>query len=431
MTDLDELGQDVAVAMESTADSGAVDRVRARLFDDGVVSAAPRSRTRTRTVAAAVLAAAAMLIAFVTLRGLPDPVGHLASGEALVEGMWLSPAEKPLRLAFEDGSAVDLDPDARGRLVELSAERRRMAIETGRVAVDIVPGSGATWTFEAGPFAVEVLGTAFAVDWDPEEQHMRVDVERGRVRVSGGTLEGEGVQLAAGDRIEADLRDRRTVLSRADVREPPRETPGSASPAIDVDPRAPEPEPATIATPSMPPGDDDDTTAARLPPVKARPSADPKWRALARKGKHREALDAADAAGFDKLLRTANAADLTLLANAARYERKEVRAERALKSLRRRFPKTTSGRRAAFLLGRVAAELGKDPRKAAKWFRTYLAENPSGQMASESRGRLIQALAASGDTSAARRTAADYLARHPKGAYAKIARALVDGGRIE
>jgi outer membrane protein assembly factor BamD (BamD/ComL family) len=54
-----------------------------------------------------------------------------------------------------------------------------------------------------------------------------------------------------------------------------------------------------------------------------------------------------------------------------------------------------------------------------------LREQPSGSLAPEAHGRLLEALQRSGDSAAARSAASDYLARYPAGPHAEFAKRLL------
>ena len=60
--------------------------------------------------------------------------------------------------------------------------------------------------------------------------------------------------------------------------------------------------------------------------------------------------------------------------------------------------------------------------QAADWFSTYLREQPSGALAREALGRLIEAYQAAGDRVSARATAERYLKSYPDGPHATLAR---------
>lgn len=125
------------------------------------------------------------------------------------------------------------------------------------------------------------------------------------------------------------------------------------------------------------------------------------------------------AVGPDDLLRRANVAR-------AAHELDEARA--ALLELRERFPGAEATERATFLLGRIEHELAGDAAAAARWLARYVEEYPSGRFVAAARGRVLQSRARSGDIQGARDAARDYLAHHPEGAYADLARRTLSPG---
>jgi TolA-binding protein len=170
------------------------------------------------------------------------------------------------------------------------------------------------------------------------------------------------------------------------------------------------------------------TTSAPKAAVSNEPAGE-SWKALARAGNYEEALAAADREGFDGLVARLPAADLALLADAARLAGDAGRARNALLTLRRRFPGIDAAHLAAFRLGRLAlAEQGYGD--AAGWFRAYLAEVPSGALADEATGRLIEAQERAGDRNGARATAEKYLERFPGGPYESLARGMLRGDKL-
>ena len=128
--------------------------------------------------------------------------------------------------------------------------------------------------------------------------------------------------------------------------------------------------------------------------------------------------------GIDACLAEASSAELSALADAARYTRRGALAKRALLAQRQRFAGSRGAAEAAFLLGRLA-EAGEGSAQALHWFERYLGEAPGGAYASEALGRqmiLVQQL--SGDERAAA-IAQEYLRRFPSGTYARAAQSLL------
>ena len=171
------------------------------------------------------------------------------------------------------------------------------------------------------------------------------------------------------------------------------------------------------------------TEETRAPSAKGIASASPNWQELARAGEYRQSLTAAESEGFETLIERLNAADLALLADAARLGGNGSRARQALLTLRRRFPTVAAAQVGAFRLGQLAlAE--RNYGEAAGWFETYLKAAPSGTLAAEAAGRLIEARERAGNRSGAEAAAREYLRRHPGGPYESVARALLRGDKL-
>jgi TolA-binding protein len=354
--------------------------------------------------------ACALLVLGVTgawlVRRAPRIEAATARG-SLAEGDWLtSGAERSLDVTFGNRGRMQLTARARARLSRLSLEHVELALEDGTVNVDVKPKSGTAWSIAAGPYRVEVLGTAFQTRWSVETKQLEVQVTRGLVRVVGGSLEEQGIRLRAGDRLELDAVNGRAILSAKEALSAP--VPSAASP----EPSAPRPPPVADAATNAP---------------QSGPAALAEFRELSRRAQHAEAMSLAEKLGFEAVTQAWGPADLKLLADAARYQRRAAHAELALLALRRRFPKSSEAGTAAFLLGRLAAEQQHDYVGAAKWFARYSHEHPSGPMAAEALGRRVQVLAQAGDADGAKLAAAQYLERFPDGPYAKVARGLALG----
>jgi TolA-binding protein len=133
--------------------------------------------------------------------------------------------------------------------------------------------------------------------------------------------------------------------------------------------------------------------------------------------------------GFERVKQRASARDLMVLADLARYARKSSEATQALMELRRRFAGSAEAGRAAFLLGRIAADQQGAPLRGAEWFATYLAEHPDGSFASEALGRLLECQQRGGRIEAARKSAGEYLRRYPNGPYGALAQRALAASR--
>jgi hypothetical protein len=65
------------------------------------------------------------------------------------------------------------------------------------------------------------------------------------------------------------------------------------------------------------------------------------------------------------------------------------------------------------------------PAEAARWFETYLEEQPKGMLASVAAGRLIESYQRAGDQTSAKSAATRYLASYPNGPQAALARQVL------
>ncbi|HJL05766.1 MAG TPA: FecR domain-containing protein [Polyangiaceae bacterium LLY-WYZ-15_(1-7)] len=393
---VDEIGREVREGLGSPLDDPARRaRQRARLVEAAGRPARGRRRPLGLALGLGALAAAAAVFVF-------WPTGPSMTMEGAAPRAWVAPADAPRELRFSDGSTVDVRPGARARVAHVDAETVRVQVAEGAVVSEVEPRTGATWTFEAGPYRVVVLGTKLGVRWAPREGRLEVPVWRGRVGVRGGPLDGRVWEVGAGERLVVDPEGVRLErLDEVEPSEPPRSEAAEASPAEPDEPTevAPEPRP--------------ERRARRHP-------ARPDWRALARAGRHAEALEALGEMA-PGVLRRGGPTELLLLGDAARLGGDGALARRAYETCRERFGGHDAAAASAFRLGRLALAGGR-AREAGRWLDTYLREAPDGRFAAQARGRRLEAARRSGDAAAARRAAEEYLARHPAGPYAGLAR---------
>ncbi len=415
MNPLQALGREAAANVGEGPGSARSEALRERI----VASAQVRS-ARALWVSRGAWSLAGVGVAVLMLlvvRVLPQAAPGNVAAESVAkfrEGAWVSAPEASSReLAFEDGSRVLLQAKARARLTEIGKLRVRVDLEAGRMEAHIRPNTGTAWSFEAGPYRVQVVGTVFGVDWYPEEERIAVRVDKGIVRVRGGQLEGDGVRVRAGERFEGDFRRAQSLLTHR------------TAALGDTDGEKP-------VVKSVPPG--------VAPAGPAAPSGEPKefvatapapdWRTLARAGEQAAALALVSKLGLSQVIDQSSLVDLQLLADTARYAQALGTAQTVLSALRQRFPASSQAGMASFLLGRLASELQNNPTLAAHWFETYLQESPKGALAPEAQGRLIQAYLQSGQRARAERQAERYLALYPNGPSAKLARGILQGGRL-
>jgi len=318
--------------------------------------------------------------------------GAMVDGDHVVAGT-------DTRIRFSDGSEVALDPGADTHIRALDEHGGRVSLEEGQARVAIAKRPGAQWFLAAGPYTVRVTGTAFSLRWSKREQAFEIAMKSGSVVVTG-PLVGEGMALAAGQRITT--RNGKLTLDSTTA---PADTTREASGA-----RA-ELEPAPTSV----------NGAVPVPGSPAPGGLD--WSRRAAQGEFGAVIEEAERRGLDVTLATAPLADLSALADSARYARRTPIAKRALMAERKRFPASGVARDAAFFLGRIAEDEGSG---AIDWYDRYLAESPRGTYASQALGRKMMLLYQQRGVSGARAIADDYLARFPSGPYAAAARKIKD-----
>ncbi len=361
---------------------------------------------------------AAVAIAAVALVAWPrEPAIWFSRGpstEPGTVGQWVAPeGDTPVDLRFSEGTLVTLASGARMRVTDTAPDGATLLIERGSIHAAITHrGPDTRWSVKAGPFEVRVTGTSFDASWDPATETFELTMLEGSVIVSGPRLPS-GRPVVAGEHL---------LVSRTHMELRAGAAP-TARPAACVSPATVAPQPAPSTTPSSDPSSTPAPATSGLEPGRPAGSSSPatepaSWKGLAKTGKFREAMDAAEAAGFAAELSRASASELLSLADAARFAGRPARAKEALLAARKRGSRGSS----AFLLGKIAADQLHSPGEAATWFETYLQEQPGGALAEQALGRLLEMR--KGDPGAGRVIAERYLARYPNGAYAKLARSL-------
>jgi transmembrane sensor len=313
--------------------------------------------------------------------GSPGPLA--ARWQAPLAARWQAPLaarwQAPLAarwIDLPDGSTVALR-DGRARAVVSSASPGRLELElAGGPAAFVVPARKAR-TVMVRTARVEVAILAAKFELSPAGERVRVSVDEGEVAVTW-----------PGARAPA------TVRRGEDATFPP------ASPLAAPAPDEPAPRGAVLA---------------------AAPPAEPGSRAALERSRFRMQVARRDYAGAYRSLVAApgvadrSPEDLMLAADAARLSGHPASAVPYLRRLLREHPADVRGPVAAFTLGRVLlAELGR-PAEAADAFAQSRRLAPDGPLAADALAREVEAAARAGDGARARRAAADYVARYPRG----------------
>ncbi len=404
---LDRVRQVTQLALDACSDPAvAIRQARERLLEAVAAGNAPRSAWSRRRLsrlwglALVGVAAVALIVVIALWSSWPitfrvGPTAETGRPGDLIE----APAGTQLHVRFSEGSSFLLDGGGHARVLATEDRGARVLVDSGDLDVAIAHSNlrTARWSFEAGPFQVQVTGTRFHMAWHPATRRFALATTEGRVVVSG-TCMGKPLTVAAGERVDS---------SCAPVQAVPAASPAEPAP----DANSPEAPPVGAVTGYEP---------STLKPA---PKPTP-WRERIAAGRLGDGLRAAELAGFGRVCQEASLKELVALAGAARLSGRSTRASEALRVLRQRFPLTTAASIAAFTLGRIAFEQRGAYQEAAYWFGTYLAEQPSGPLMGDSMGRLMEARQGAGDLTGARRDAERYLRRFPKGPYAAQARAL-------
>lgn len=345
-------------------------------------------------LASGVLVAAALVLSLVVWRGRSSSAtASWRGGVELRADASVAAGERSEAIDFSDGSRVLLEPNAAASVATLDSTRTELTLKQGKLAASVRHRDGATFSVMAGPYVVRVVGTKFTVGWDQPSQTLRVAVTEGRVRVTGGDLGARSIDLSPGDQLE---RRAPPVVSTAPVATP---VPPAVAPATEA--------------------------PARAVPAVSAPQPAISVGELAQAGKYREALALAEQRGFGRVVAELPEGELLALGNAARYSGSARRAREAMMALRSRFPGRPASELAALYLAKIAEQLDRDPKEAARWLRVFLSESPTGSLAADARGSLLSILLSSGDTAGATAVARDYLRHHPDGKVADRARQLV------
>jgi FecR-like protein len=356
------------------------------------------------------------------------PLSFTVGSETGVLRDWESaPDDAHLPIRFSDGTSVDLEPGARARVVAVGRAGAEIVIESGRAHIEVVPvryriPGESPWRVSLGPFAVEVKGTRFDVEWQPHGDDFALDLFEGSVSVSG-CESGHSHTLVAGQGVRASCSKKQWSLVTLD----------EAARAEAVEAEVVAAAPVAVADVTPPGANANDGGADLQPPAPARKAGPARardamtarsWRSLALGGHYAAAYEAALGVGFEAESERIGAEDLTLLGDTARLNGDSRRAEAAYRAARQRFAGSAAAARAAFALGRLAVK--SDPQAAIRWFESYAREQPGGPLIGAADDWLFELVGESGTPARRREIARAYLERHPEGPHAGDARRILD-----
>jgi len=353
-----------------------------------------RRRSTGRTLIMVAAAVSLLTVITVAVEHRPGRLEYRVAGTVATDGDWIdvAPSGGPASMRFSDGSELDLGPGSRGRVAEVTGDGARVVLGAGILQARVVHRPRARWAVTAGPYTVEVTGTAFDVGWSAASEELELSLHDGSVIVRGPSLP-DGLRVAAGQRLVARAGTGEAQLSLL-----------------------------LTAQPSLAPSARDAGLGAEGP-AQVHPAMRPlpTWSEMLADGNFRGVLEAAETRGVDATLSRGSLPDVVALADAARYVHERGLARRGLLAERSRFTGSAEAHAAAFVLGSMADDGGARD-DAIRWYDTYLAESPRGPFAAEALGRKLVALVESGDTAGARSVSREYLRRFPHGAHADYAR---------
>lgn len=340
--------------------------------------------------------------------------GALASDGRIEAGTGVEPA-----LHFADGTVIALARGTHGRLAGVDGRGAHVAISDGTASVNVVPKPRARWTVDAGPFVIHVHGTVFTAGWNEATGRLDVKLERGSISVEG-PVTGGPIAMRAGQRLTVAMRQSRVLLRAIDDRagDLAESDTTLAAPGVEV---APPPALAAAAPLEAPPAPAAAPVASRLAGHPAHAARS--WPSALAAGDFTFIVEDAQH-DLPRALRLASSDDLAALADAARYQRRDDLARRALEAQRRRFHGSPRAADAAFFLGRLDENDGAGLVHALRWYDRYLDEAPSGSYAAEALGRKMVAMRDLYGVTTARTVADEYVRRFPHGSYAGAAQAL-------
>jgi transmembrane sensor len=318
-------------------------------------------------------AACALLLAALFARD-PGPL-LLPDGSALGE-LRAGAAARVERLS--DGTVLRLRPGASLRTVRNDGRHFAAAVGGGGVEVALVAGGPRGWSLDCGEVGVETRGAELAITRAPDR--LEVTVRRGEATVRGARVAVVQRALRAGASFTLPLAALAPVVVAA---------PAAAAPAV----AAP-----VVTAPT---------------PVAAAPS----WRALAARGRWRDAYDTLGSARIGRAARAREASvdDLLALADVARLSGHPAEAVAPLDQVLAAHADDPSAALAAITLGRLHLDALGRPAEAARALRRALALGVPASLEEDARARLVEALARAGDAEGARRAAEAYRARFPAG----------------
>lgn len=397
------LGKQLTKNVDPRAIDEVWDRIEARRGRGG----SPQlTGARLSLAFAVVVALVALLVFRGALFGAPPSAIRLANGDALPARLG-QPVAREVQL--DDGSRLSLAEGTRLEPAVNTGRALSFVMEQGATTFDVVPDGPRLWTIDAGLATVSVLGTRFRVTREPHR--VRVDVERGLVRVASATLEGGEVRLTAGQWVEVrdDAPSPAASISAptttALVSPPPSATAAPSSSNAVVQPTPPSTPTPVVTT----------ATATERP-----------WHPLAKKGEYGAAYEALGQEGVARETnRATTASELMQVADVARLSGHPKDAVAPLERVVTEHHGDPSAPQAAFTLGKVQLDALGQPAAAAAAFEKAIALGLPMALREDAFARRVEAYSKAGNVAGAKTARAAYDDAFPDGrhraAVAKLA----------
>lgn len=367
-------------------DPKAIDEVWARIEARRGSSAGPRRGAIFFAVAAVVAAVAFVFFGRGGSSKAVEPSAiRLATGEVLPP----LAAPEPRAVSLDEGSEIALGAGAALAPTTNTGRALSLALQRGKATFDVTPNGPRTWTIDAGLATITVLGTRFVVL--REDHRVRVDVERGHVRVTGGRVPGGAVDLVAGQWVVVED--------------------GAVVPVESSEPPAPSASASGTAPPSAAP------SIRPLPPPAA-PIDDTAWHPLAKRGEYGAAYEALGKEGVVRETKRATTpAELLQVADVARLSGHPGEAVAPLERLLAEHAGDSAAPQAAFTLGKIRTDALGDARGGAAAFERAIGLGLPGALREDAFFRRVEAYAKAGDGARARVARAAYDDTFPDGRY--------------
>lgn len=306
----------------------------------------------------------------------------------------LAPASQPIR----KGSGLKETKKAKGGVGASRLPNVQARIAQGKIRVHVPQTESKRYRFHAGPYLVTMIGTAFTLEYQPQDDELRLEDVVGEVEVSTPRgphrlVSGQSLHLTHLVPVDSDGEG---PVDPDDVRTDQNSRPVAEQAPLKTDPR----------------------------PTAVSPASTEDFVKLGAQGQFKTIVTIARKRGVSQVLGTHAAPQLQELAQAARYTGQLALAEKTWQTMRQRFTGQPLAVNAGFFLGRLAEQRGQHSTALAH-FETYLRESPRGVYAAEAWGRKLQVTQSTNGPEAAQGVARQYLQRYPAGAYAKTARALL------